>query len=214
MTMRNRKNVAAIAVALIVLDAAFSAAVAWMMWWNAGWNVADLSGLALTFTVLSGGTIVLFRQLLAPRPRYGLGDSRSIRSERIVIVAHIAIAIALIAVWRVTDVYLLGWFSTLTTIVLLVSNVILLLTDLAGKSIGREGRRLRAADQRRMGQIEWMHVAAAAAGFVGLFVTAPVHAWNPFILNVSVVLVAATMIAGSLAASAVRRRGDVPAAQP
>jgi hypothetical protein len=190
---------------LLFLDTAFTAAVAWMMWWNAGVTVADLSGPTIAITVLIGGTVMTLRQLLAVRPRYGLADVRSVTSERVIVWTHVAMTIGLAAAWKLSGLYLLGWFTTFAFVTLLVANVIQLLTDLAARAMGGPGRRSMTAPGRN-GQVEVFHAIAAAIGLGGLFATVDVHAWSPGILNLSVVLAAATLIAGGLAASALRRR--------
>lgn len=207
--MRMPPGTAARTAAAIMLDTGYTAAVAWLMWWNAGTTVADLPGIALAVIVITGGAIITIRQLVAVRPRHGLADPRSIRSERTVVVAHVTITAGLVTAWHLTGIYLLGWFATFAVAALLVSSVLMLLTDVATRTIGAGGRRGRSS-ARRPNQIEWFHATGAVLGFIGLVVTASVHTWDPYILNLTVVLITATLIAGALTTNAIRSRQTPP----
>lgn len=188
--------------AAVVLDYVFICITAWMMWWNAGRTVADLTLTAVVLTTVAGAVVVFCRFLLV-RPLVGNGTV-----FLSVFVSHVCAGAALVTAWAVTASYLLGWFATCASLVLIAANVLQLLIASASKGLNSDNGHSHGDIGLTAGVTAAL---GACSGFVGLVLTAPVHNWSATIINLTIVIAAVAILAAGGVARSMRR---VPSAGP
>ncbi|WP_420367222.1 hypothetical protein [Curtobacterium sp. L1-20] len=201
------------AITLTVIDAAFVAGTAGMMWWNAGTTVVDLTPIAAVMTVVTGTTILIFRELLNPRARQGLITTSATRAEVLVVILDVVAVAALLAVWMTTGLYLLGWYACFAGATLLTGHLVQLFADILVR-VNAGGDHGRAEAARRSTGLAALHAGGSILGIATLVATRDVHTWSAPLLNGTVVLIVLSMLLGASAAWGIRRmRTSSPSAQ-
>lgn len=197
-TIAFRSRVSAVLHGLLtaVLDTAFVAICATMLWWNGRATVMDPPLSALSVILIAGAALVGLRRALSLRRRRGAADPGAMVAERVSIPVQLGILAAVGVIWKVTGDYPLGWGFCFASVATMVGNSLHLLVDVTTRTETRDSRQSNL-HWRRFASIESLHILAALLGIVGMIVAAPIHLWRAEILNGAVLLVAAAVLIGT-----------------
>jgi|LSQX01.2.fsa_nt_gb hypothetical protein len=182
----------------LLCDAAIVGSGAWLLWVNSADSVfaGSLAGTLLAFGAC-GGLIVL-RQLVLARLTSGREGMR-LRVETLLVASEMVVLAALVTAWLATGLYLLGWFACFAAALCLLAAALQLMIDvLIGPHRMQPLTRRRASlAARRMFSVEVLRLFAGLCGLLGLLVTAPVHGWQPEVLNPLIFSLGATVVAAA-----------------
>ncbi|PZF57689.1 hypothetical protein DEJ23_05980 [Curtobacterium sp. MCSS17_008] len=189
-------------IGVTLVDAAFVAVCAALLWINGQTTVIDAPASALVVIVMIGGVFVAVR--VGVGSRYTRMTPGVVAAERTTVLVQLLFLIALVVAWRATGAYELGWGVTFGSVALVVGNALLLMTDVTTASL-RDASRQARVHARRLASMEVLHIGAALMGVVGTVVTSPIHMWRNEILNGSILIVATAIGLGNAVAALMRR---------
>lgn len=200
------------------LDVVFVATLATLLWMNGRTSVIDPTLPALVVMVLVGSAIIAFHRHASLRRRHGAAHPAAVLAERISVPTQLAILAAGVAAWKITGIYQLGWGVCFASIAMLVAHTLLLLIDVTTRTLSLGSSRHTMLAGRRFASVQLLHIAAGLIGLVGIALAAPIHEWRFEIINGSVLIVAACLGLGSLAATGIaavlQRLGAANPARP
>ena len=204
---------ACVGLAVAALDLVTSTSVAGILWVTGRTSVIDPPLVALLAAVVVGGFLVALRLLMLRWFLLRTGAGGPLLVERTTIAAWVVLLAGGAVWWRVSGVYELGWGTAFAAVAALVGSTLLLLCDVltGSRRRGTVPGTTGSVSARWTGSVELLHIGAAAAGVVGIVVTAPIHEWRGDVLNGSILVVGAVVATGRAALTLPRSRRPDPA---